>query len=351
MWGEKAQHAPGLYCASPSMSKFGPFSKEWKDETVATDKGEQESVTSWPQQTVPSGWQPPELVGKKGKVSSKSCPPPLSKGMQEELVKAAFKLGMKKGKGLRDTVAGSVYETQYPPENKKQGKGAIEGEKDKTSPAVYQPSKKGAFCSEQEQYDFAKGKGVQVGKQSPPKGISQFKGECLPPFEQKGRDAICRLLVEAPDDLRSFIAFNILKMPSAGPSEVSRMLFQRYGALATETCHLFRCMNIGWVIQKVWGKYRLPPKGVPTAEYSEEEILLGGEADIHTGEQGSSARVGPSGVVQYDLSEDRRFSDLGARELTPPKRTDGTPPGKGGRLIPVCVSTGAQTDPWTERWK
>ena len=76
MWGEKAQHAPGLYCASPSMSKFGSFSKEWKDETVATDKGEQESVTSWPQQAVPSGWQPPELVGKKGEVSSKSCPPP-----------------------------------------------------------------------------------------------------------------------------------------------------------------------------------------------------------------------------------------------------------------------------------
>ncbi len=73
-----------------------------------------------------------------------SCPP-LSKGMQEELVKAAFKLGMKKGKGLRDKVTSSVYEPQYPSAGKNQGKEVTEGKKGKTDPAAFQPGKRGAF--------------------------------------------------------------------------------------------------------------------------------------------------------------------------------------------------------------
>ena len=59
---------------------------------------------------------------------------------------AAFVMGMKKGKGLRGRVAGSVHEPQYPQGNENQEKTAEEEDKGKTGLGKYQPEKKGLFA-------------------------------------------------------------------------------------------------------------------------------------------------------------------------------------------------------------
>ena len=49
------------------------------------------------------------------------------------------------------------------------------------------------------------------------------------------------------------------------------MLFHKYGALITEICHLFGCMDLRKVEQKIWAEYRLPLGGVAPADFSEED--------------------------------------------------------------------------------
>ena len=142
-------------------------------------------------------------------------------------------------------------------------------------------------------------------------------GEEPPVFEARDREMFCHLVNKQPEELKQYIAFSFLQMPlSASTQDIGRMLFQNYGALITEVCHLFQCSNLLEVSREIRAAYRLPKDG---------KSAKGN--DSNSGNLSGPIKVMPA----------------------PTSRLEVPSSWVAAQAIPICVSKEVQTDPWNEK--